>query len=190
MKTVLRASALVLLAISAVMSCTPNAERRSPVALDAATPFEASVGATTYYPVTEVVPEVEPVLELTEVVGLLGGRITVAGHTLTVPAGAVSAPTTFTVRALDNGHIEVELHAMVQGLLGRSIDIGAAGFRKPVTVSLTYARATNVTDAQRLKIMRLNANGRHEVLASTVSENAHTVSAQLDHFARYALVSD
>lgn len=185
----MKASRMLLLVMAAVLSCSPDrGDQNSPV-----TPLEGprveAAAKTSYYRITEVLPDPVPMLELSQVVGLLGGELTVAGHKLTVPAGAVSTPTLFTVRAMNNGYIELELSAVVDGLLG-VINVGESGFDKPVTVTMTYARATNVTDPQRLKVIRLKDNGRHEILPTTVGPNGLTISAKLDHFSRYAMISD
>lgn len=157
------------------------------------TPFEPqfatlTVGGTTYTRIEERAPGTE--LSLSQIIGLQGGSVSLAGHTITVPFGAVTEPTLFTLELANNGYVEVELSAVVTDLLGRVIDVGSSGFEKPVTLSLTYARATNVTDPSRLKIVRLKSNGRHEVLPSTVQTGPLTVTATLDHFSRYAMLSD
>ena len=123
-------------------------------------------------------------------IGLLGGSISVANHTVSVPLGAVTLPTLFSLTHANNGYVEIDARATVTDLLGRILDVGGLGFKKPVTMTLTYARATNVTDPTRLKIVRLMPNGQHEVLPTTVNTYNKTISAKLDHFSRYAMVSD
>lgn len=189
MTSAMKASRMLLLVLAAVLSCSPDRGDQNSLITPLDGPRIEAASSTSYYRITELLPDPVPVLQLSQVVGLLGGEITVAGHKLTVPAGAVSTPTLFTVRAMNNGYIELELNAVVDGLLG-IVNVGESGFKKPVTVTMTYARATNVTDPQRLKVMRLNNNGRHEILPTTVSANGLTVSAKLDHFSRYAMVSD
>ena len=145
------------------------------------------VGGKTYTRIEEHAPNAD--LSLSQVIGINGGSVSLAGHTITVPAGAVSVPTIFTITLANNGYIEVDLTAVVNTLLG-TVDVGSDGFDTPVTLALTYARATNVSDPSRLKIIRLNPNGKHEILPSTVQTGPLTVKAELDHFSRYAMVSD
>lgn len=189
MKIKPRASHMLLLAMAVALSCSPDrGEQASPLTpLDG--PRVEAAATAGYYRITENLPDQVPSLELSRVIGLLGGKVTVAGHTLTVPVGAVSVPTLFTVRAMNNGYIELELTALTDGLSG-IINIGESGFQEPVTVTMTYSRATNVTDPARLKVMRLKANGRHEILPTTVSPTGLTISAKLDHFSRYCMISD
>ena len=122
-----------------------------------------------------------------------GGILTLLGHILNVPAGAVSEPTLFSMTAIQNGYIEVELTATPKSLL-RSLffwrKVEDVQFNVPVGLSLSYARATNVTDPSRLKIMRVNPDGRHEILPSVVDTVNKTVTAELDHFSRYCMVSN
>ena len=148
-----------------------------------------SVGQQTFTRIEERAPSTS-LLSLSRIIGLLGGTISVANHSVTVPFGAVTLPTLFTLTYAGNGYVEVDATATITDLLGRILDVGGLGFKKPVTMTLSYARATNVTDPSRLKIVRLNPNGQHEVMPSTVNTWKKTVSAQLDHFSRYALVTD
>ena len=119
-----------------------------------------------------------------------GGSLEIHGHRLTVPAGAVSVPTVFTMLRLPNGVVMVHLFAVQPGLLGETLNIGALGFSTPVTVSLTYARATNVRNPQDLVILRMNPKGTgypHEVMPVVVDERTQTVQAELDHFSSYSM---
>lgn len=124
-------------------------------------------------------------LSASELIGANGGAVSLLGHTLTVPAGAVSEVTLFTLKLLPTGFVEVDLHASVAGL-----DVGSKGFRRPVPVSLTYSRATNVADPSKLAVLRILSStgyGSFEVLPSVVDHQAKTVNVSLDHFSRYAM---
>jgi hypothetical protein len=123
------------------------------------------------------------------VIGFGGGTISLLGHTLTVPVGAVSSPTLFTMTVLPTGYVEVDLLATVNTLLG-VLDLGSKGFIKPVPVTLTYARGTNVgthTDLKVLRIKSILGYGTYEVMPSTVDTINKNVTAPLDHFSRYTL---
>lgn len=126
-------------------------------------------------------------------IGSDGGVLSLLGHVLDVPAGAVSETTLFSMTVLQNGYVEVDLTATPRSLLYRLFfwrRVEAVEFDVPVELSLSYARATNVTDPSRLKIMRVNPDGRHEILPSTVDPVTKTVTAELDHFSRYCMVAD
>ena len=133
---------------------------------------------------------VDLVLDLTKIIGIKGGEITVLSHTLAVPRGAVLEPTAFRMRVAPTVRVEVELTAVIEKA-GSVIDVGSDGFEKPVSLSLSYARATNVKDPSRLKIVLLNDDGSiKEVLPSTVDTKKKTVTAKLPHFSRYAMACD
>ena len=122
-----------------------------------------------------------------------GGILTLLGHILNVPAGAVSEPTIFSMTVIQNGYIEVELTATPKSLLSTLFfwrKVEEVQFDVPVGLSLSYARATNVTDPSRLKIMRVNPDGKHEILPSVVDTVNKTVTAELDHFSRYCMIAN
>jgi hypothetical protein len=125
-----------------------------------------------------------------QLIGFGGGSISLLGHTLIVPAGAVTKPTLFTMIVLPTGKVEVDLLATVSTLLG-VLDIGSTGFAKPVPVSFTYSRSTNVgTHAPQIKVLRIKSllgYGSYEVMPSTVDTTNKKVSTALDHFSRYTL---
>ena len=155
----------------------------------AAAPVAAAVQAGDYR-LVESAPETGTILDVLKVINLTGGTLGVLSHTLTVPFGAVIVPTIFTMHVPKNGYIEVELHALVQSLLGL-IDVGGKGFLKPVTLSLSYKSAINVTDPSRLRIALLNDDGTiAEILPTTIDTKNKKVSAKLPHFSRYAMVTD
>ena len=127
----------------------------------------------------------EPV-NVSKLIGLSGGSLELFGHRLTVPVGAVLEPTLFTLVALPSGHVEVHLTAVSTNLLGRVINVGSNGFRKPVKVTLSYSRSTNVQDPSELFVLRAKGLlGEPQVMPSVVDELRQTVTADLDHFSRY-----
>lgn len=132
-------------------------------------------------------------LQVTDLISLKGGTLTLLGHTLIVPPGAVNSPTLFTMLIGLNGYVEVHLEALSPSLLGGLLNIGGRGFRKPVRVTLSYANASNVGDPNDLVIVHLPGwwgYSTAEPLPSTVDPVRKTVTAELDHFSRYALASN
>jgi hypothetical protein len=132
-----------------------------------------------------VIPPIDT--KVTGLIGIGGGSITLMGHTLTVPSGAVTVPTLFTLIALPNPYVDVEATATVTGLLGNVVDVGIFGFKKPVTLTLTYSRATNVSNPANLFIGYFRSDGTIEPLKSAVDTGKKTVSAQLSHFSKYGM---
>lgn len=147
-----------------------------------------SVDQSEYRLVRDVLPLPVPDLSLSSIIGTGGGQISLLGHSLQVPAGAVAVPTIFTMTVLTNGYVEVDLTAVVSSLLG-SVDVGEKGFNKPVTLTLTYARSPDTLDPSKLLIVYVDGK-KLEPLASTVNRATKTVSAQLSHFSKYAMATD
>jgi hypothetical protein len=131
-------------------------------------------------------------LQLTKLISVEGGTISLLGHTLVVPKGAVSGPTLFTMLVGLNGKVEVHLTALVPTLFS-ILNLGEQGFRKPVRLTLSYAHARNVQDPNDLVIVYvpgLFGYNRVEPLPSTVDPVRKTVTAELDHFSRYAMATN
>ena len=130
-------------------------------------------------------------LNLSKLIGLNGGTISVAGITLTVPKGAITVPTLFTVAALPTSVIDASLTATTTNLLGLVTDVGSIGFKKPVTITMSYARATNVKDPSKLFLVYYDyANNKLVKLPSVVDTKNKTVSAQVDHFSKYGMAEN
>src|SRR5438477_6400994 len=66
-------------------------------------------------------------LQLSQLIGPMGGSLTLAGHVLTVPAGAVTEPTLFTLTLGTRGYVEVGLKA-TREIFGTVVDVGSTGF--------------------------------------------------------------
>ncbi len=125
-----------------------------------------------------------------DLLGLDGGLLSVLGHSILVPPGAVDRPALFSIEVQRNGLVEVDLTATARDWRGRIIDIGEQGFDEPVTLTLSYERATNVDDPDDLVILRRLPGGGFEELPTTVDRQNKTVSAQLDHFSRYCMATN
>lgn len=118
-------------------------------------------------------------------IGPLGGILEVQDHALRVPAGAVPHPAAFTMAVLDGRTIEVDLQA-VDPETGE--DVGGKGFTIPVQLALSYADARiKDNDIDDLVIVRIHPDGTREPLPSTVDRATQRVTAELDHFSKYAL---
>ncbi|HEY8468704.1 MAG TPA: hypothetical protein VIL18_03630 [Longimicrobiales bacterium] len=158
-------------------------------------PAPQPVVATDPYGNTYTIIEGPPLgfpLQLTKLISVQGGTISLLGHTLVVPKGAVTSPTLFTMLVGLNGKVEVHLTALVPTLFNL-LNIGEQGFRKPVRLTLSYAHARNVQDPNDLVIVYvpgLLGYNRVEPLPTTVDTVRKTVTAELDHFSRYALATN
>lgn len=139
--------------------------------------------------IEDQIPEDIDDLDVSKLIGPDGGQITLAGHTLTVPEGAVDQVTLFTMTVVTSGYVEVDLTAETE-LLG----IEVSEFEKPLTLSLTYARSPNVPeDLSRLGIYVMKGDSHkdgHEPLESTVDAEEKVVIAQTDHFTGFCLAAN
>jgi hypothetical protein len=194
-------SVAMLAAVFVVASCDHTADRESPLApVTPAAPQAGVVGDLLsdilrppppgpFTLITET-PHSGP-FQLTRLLNISGGTISVAGITVDVPAGAVTVPTLFTVFALPTPVIDASLTAVIPQWLGRVLDIGERGFNKPVTITMSYAQATNVVDPSKLVIVYYNYDeNRLEALPSTVDTVRKTVSARTRHFSKYGMASN
>jgi hypothetical protein len=121
--------------------------------------------------------------------GVLGGVLSLAGHSVDVPRGAVLEPTLFTMLTPATPVIDVELNALVPaGLRALLRTVGL--FRQPVTLELSYARAKGEIDPDHLVVVRLLDDGTFEILPTQVDKRRKVIRAELDHFSKYAMASN
>lgn len=120
----------------------------------------------------------------TGIIGSGGGKLSLGGHELLVPAGAVSGPTTFTMTKLDD-ELQVRLTATQLTLN----DVGSRGFAVPVRLVLNFARAKEeIADPSKLRIFWLKHDGSFETQSTQVDIVGKRAVGYLNHFSDYALV--
>ncbi|HEX6066994.1 MAG TPA: hypothetical protein VFZ04_22315 [Longimicrobiales bacterium] len=117
-----------------------------------------------------------------------GGSISIDGHTLKVPAGAIDQATWFSMQVVEASVVHVRLKAW------RAID-GAAVTQFPsVPVELTLdASPIEKLDPTGLVIVYLRDgtyDGAREEVRSIVNQNDWTVTGYLTHFSSYALARE
>ena len=117
-----------------------------------------------------------------------GGSITAEGHTLKVPAGAISQPTWFSMQVVEASVVHVKLKAW------RAIDGGAVTQFPNTPVELTLdASALEKLDPAGLTIVYLRDgtyDGAKERVPSTFNQADWTVTGYLTHFSSYALARE
>lgn len=118
-----------------------------------------------------------------------GGTVSTAAYTLTVPQGAVTTRTKFVIEPANNGSYTVELKAYNQGLLGL-VSVGERGFKKPVLLTVSYANARGVTDERKIGIVYIASPRDIEPQKSVVDPRDKDVTAELNHFSKYAMVQN
>ncbi|HUP88777.1 MAG TPA: hypothetical protein VM100_05495 [Longimicrobiales bacterium] len=145
---------------------------------------------TNYTPIRDPLPLTLNLKDLlsTQLIGISGGSISLLGHSITVPKGAVTTPTIFTITVLPTGYTEVSLLALVPNLLS-TLNIGEQGFKKPVTLTMTWARSPVPIDPSRVVIL-WNHDGTVDPMPTTVNATKKTASAQLPHFSKYCMATN
>lgn len=110
-------------------------------------------------------------------IGAEGGTVTVRGHSLIVPAGAVNARTTFTITEAQAGHIGVEV--LPHG----------TKFDKNATLALSIARcAGNPNSYSNLRILEVESGTTRaiRVLPTQLDSATRTVrTTGLNHLSGY-----
>lgn len=115
-----------------------------------------------------------------------GGILKVCKHFLTIPAGAVSGPTVFSMTKLDS-EIKVDLTATSVGSLVVN-NVGAAGFIKPLTLTLNYGSAVTLpANLSSMGIYWVKGDGTVEPLSSVVETVNQRVLAHPTHFSAYEI---
>lgn len=136
-------------------------------------------------------------------IGRRGGSLSLAGHKLIVPSGAVSTSMCFTMETVAGSVVDVDLNAwQMEDRDDCEVEedgdeegegdewkgtLWKGEFSVPVTLSLTYARVTNVVDPSRIVVAWLKSATEVLPLSSSVDERTKTVRSELDHFSEYAL---
>jgi hypothetical protein len=175
----LRMTALSALAVTLVLAGCENTDQLTSPTLKQKVGHERVVvteyGDHGYKMVQETDPTVGTV---TAVIDQSGGSLSIGGTTLAIPAGAVSAPTTFTVNK-PNGELTYDFTATRE----TPNDVGSAGFAVPLTLTISYAGVSSEMEAP--VIVWIKPDGNAEALPTVVNAAAQTMSAQVTHFSIY-----
>jgi hypothetical protein len=127
-------------------------------------------------------------MHVTAEIGRQGGLLQAEHYFLSVPAGAVKHPTQFTMDVGTDG--VVTLLATVTSRNGSVSDVGALGFREPVTLAMYYGYSEKlVEDPTGLQVAWLKDDGKLSTVPSKLYEEYQLVYGQLSHFSQYALAS-
>lgn len=124
------------------------------------------------------------------VIGAAGGMMTLNGHTLLVPEGAVRGATTFKMTLVDQTAIHVDLTATSTAEGAENNGVGHAGFAVPVELRLSYEKASSGFDPHRMYISWYKPDGSIEVKKTTVHADQQEVRAGLEHFSGYIIVAN
>jgi len=167
--TTLRFVCALLLALSLLQSCTKDPVA-APPGKETVAPFPTSIGQ----PLGSAV---------SKQIDAAGGTVSSADGrvTLTIPAGALAANTTISIQPIEN---------TAPNGIGQSYDFLPNGqqFAKPITVTLHYTDAEMAGTAPEL--LQFGYQNSQNAWAGKdnlqVNKAAHTISAPIKHFSRWA----
>lgn len=131
-----------------------------------------------------VASSVQSSVTVSVVVGSLGGTLSVNGHTLAVPAGALERPTRFTMTTLSGSSIRVSLTAE-DARSGVPVTV----FPTPLRLGLSYANA-KVGNPGKLKVAWLVDGSIAAVQPSEADKAQKQVVSSLHHFSDWGLITD
>lgn len=174
MSYITRATTALLFAVSLAAAGCDRAENTL-VEPDAPA-FSTSSSTLVECPVSET-------RSVTKELGLLGGTIELDGHSMTLPLGAVLAPTTFTFTVPASKFVEIEIHAD-----------GAEGFEfeEPVSIGISYQRCTRSNiDNSTLTAWYIDSETKAllEHMGGTDDKLARTVTFGSGHLSGFAIAN-
>jgi hypothetical protein len=181
----------LLLALATVVF-TAGCEPQSPIGGPSMFEPQASLfSQRSYTLVKEDLSILQSLPQVSVVLGREGGTLSLLGHDLIVPKNAVNTPTVFLMSVARNGNIEVELQALQPlNLLNKLLDVGGAGFIRPVEIALSYSRAKDVVNPKDLLIVQLKDDGSMQAVPSRLDTNGQKIRGTLKHFSKYAMASN
>ncbi len=121
------------------------------------------------------------------VIGSAGGTVRLGDHHLSIPAGTVDRPTVFSIALTDPQYAKVYLTAIQITSDGRIYDLGAAGFSKPVQLTLSYARISETIDPSKLLILWARNDGTFAPMVTRLDSTTKRLTADLTHFSGYVI---
>jgi hypothetical protein len=120
-------------------------------------------------------------LRSSALVGILGGTVSVAGTSVSIPAGALSLPTLITVTIPASQYMEIDV---------RANDLVSFVFNQPVSVTIDYSRCNRSDiDASPLAVWHIDPI-THDLLERMggVNDKArHSITFTTGHFSGYAV---
>ena len=115
--------------------------------------------------------------------GLLGGTVSLDGHSITLPAGAVLVPTQITLSVPASNYMEIDI---------RANDLESFEFEKPVTIVASYARCTRSNlDKEALSAWHIDTTTKAllEDMGGVDDKAARTVTFDSGHLSGFAIAN-
>ena len=117
------------------------------------------------------------------VVGLLGGVIQLGGTSITIPSGALTAPTLLQVTIPASRYVEIDVTA---------VGFTSFLFQQPVSVTIDYSRCTRSDiDQQTLHVWHIDPNTKQllEDMGGTDDKASRRITFSTGHLSGYAVAN-
>ncbi len=173
MRSIGRLSALTLVLALGSAACDRATAPTSP---NLAAPRASASGGYTLVP-----SSMQDSVTVSIVMGSLGGTMSVNGHSLTVPAGALQQPTRFTMTTISGTAIRVSLSAQ-----DAATGVPVTVFPTPLRLGLSYASA-KVSNPSKLKVAWLVDGSIVAVQPSELDKPHKQVVSSLYHFSDWGI---
>lgn len=116
-------------------------------------------------------------------IDLLGGTVSLDGHSITLPEGAVLLPTQITLTAPASNYMEIDI---------RANDLESFEFEQPVSVAVSYQRCTRSNlDKATLSAWHIDTTTKAllEDMGGVDDKTARTVTFESGHLSGFAIAN-
>ncbi len=185
----LKVLTVVAIAALAASACsdrsTPVAPQRTPSVATSGTPRAYSSGGTWYVSGGQLLIGRGPTQTKVAILDQRGGKLTVGGSSLEVPANALSGATLMTFTLQTQPYLTAKLYAF--SLQGKTAGQFVRTFPVALTLTISYADVNGqVSDPSKLKMAWLEDEVFQGLVPSQVDTQGKRVIAQLSHFSEYS----
>jgi len=122
-------------------------------------------------------------LTTTALVGLLGGTVQLGATSITIPSGALTAPTLIQITIPASQYMEIDVSA---------VGFASFVFQQPVTITLDYSRCSRSNiDQQPLEVWHIDTT-THELLENmggVDDKSARSITFTTGHLSGYAVAN-
>ena len=114
-------------------------------------------------------------------IGPLGGTLSLAGTTIGIPSGALSAPTLITLTIPASPYMEIDV---------RANDLLSFVFNRPIGVRIDYSRCTDpALNTNKLSVWHIESQSKAllENMGGADNKSANTIDFTTGHLSNYAI---